>query len=98
MLPQKRRPTHPGEILKYEFLEPLKMSQKQLADAIDLDSTYIKELIQCNRSLTPDIAFRLAKYFNTSAEFWMNLQINLDMWETLQSHKNEYERIASIYT
>ena len=96
MLPQKRRPTHPGEILKFEFLEPLKLSQVQLARAIRISRAEINEIILGKRVLTPDTAFRLAKFFNTSPEFWINLQVNVEMWDTLQSHKNEYEQIGSL--
>lgn len=96
MLPQKRRPTHPGEILKFEFLEPLKLSQVQLARAIRISRAEINEIILGKRALTPDTAFRLAKFFNTSPEFWINLQVNVEMWDTLQSHKNEYEQIGSL--
>ena len=79
MLPKKRRPTHPGEIIRYEFLEPLKITQQQLADAIGVTRIRINEIILCKRSVTPDTGFRLAKYFNTTAEFWINLQMKADM-------------------
>lgn len=86
MLPSNRRPTHPGEILKYEFLEPLKLSQIQLARAIGISRVRINEIILGKRAVTPDTAFRLAKFFKTTPEFWINLQMNVDMWDTLQSH------------
>jgi len=93
MLPKHRRPTHPGEILRYEFLEPLNLTQQQLANAIGVTRVRINEIILGKRSVTPDTAFRLAKLFNTTADFWIGLQNNVDMWDTLQSHKNEYENI-----
>jgi addiction module HigA family antidote len=96
MLPQNRRPTHPGEILKYEFLEPLKLTQQQLAYAIGVTRVRINEIILGKRSITPDTAFRLSKFLNTSPEFWINLQKNVDMWDTLQLHKKEYEQINSM--
>lgn len=96
MIPKNRRPTHPGEIIKYEYLEPLNMTQQQLADAIGVTRVRINEIILGKRSVTPDTAFRLAKYFNTSPDFWINLQINVDMWDTLQSYKNDYEKINTI--
>ena len=76
MLPEKRRPTHPGEILIYEFLEPLKLTQQQLADAIGVTRVRINEIILGKRSVTPDTAFRLSKFLNTTPEFWINLQTN----------------------
>jgi len=96
MLPKNRRPTLPGEIIKYEFLQPLKMTQQQLADAVGVTRVRINEIILGKRAITPDTAFRLAKYFNTTPDFWMNLQLNVDMWETLQAHKNEYEKIGTV--
>jgi len=96
MLPKDRRPTHPGEIIRYEYLEPFKMTQQQLADSIGVTRVRINEIILGKRSITPDTAFRLAKFFNTTADFWITLQMNVDMWDTLQSHKKEYENIKSV--
>ena len=96
MLPKNRRPIHPGEILRYEFIEPLNMTQQQLADAIGVTRVRINEIILGKRSITPDTAFRLARYFNTTPEFWIGMQIDIDMWDTLQQHKKEYDNINSI--
>ena len=96
MLPKNRRPTHPGEILRYEFLNPLKLSQQQLADAIGVTRVRINEIILGKRSVTPDTAFRLARFFNTTPEFWIDLQANVDMWDTLQLRKDEYEHITPV--
>ncbi len=98
MIPKNRRPTHPGEILKYEFLEPLKITQQQLADILGITRVRVNEIILGKRKVTPDTAFRLAKYFNTTPEFWINLQNNLDMWRTFQSNKVEYEKIHPVLT
>ncbi len=96
MLPKHRRPSHPGEILRYEFLEPLKMTQQQLADAIGVTRVRINEIILGKRSITPDTAFRLSKLFNTTPDFWIGLQNNVDLWDALQSHRKEYENIKPI--
>jgi len=96
MLPKNRRPTHPGEIIRYEFLEPLKMTQQQLADAIGVTRVRVNELILGKRAITPDSAFRLAKFFDTTPEFWIGLQNNVDMWDTLQARKKEYARIKPV--
>lgn len=93
MLPQRRRPSYPGEILRYEFLEPLGLTQQQLANAIGVTRVRVNEIILGKRSLTPDTAFRLAKYFDTTPDFWIGLQMNVDMWHALQSNKRAYERI-----
>lgn len=96
MLPKNRRPTHPGEILRYEFLKPLKLTQQQLADLIGVTRVRINEIIRGKRSITPDTAFRLSKLLNTTPDFWINLQTNVDMWDTLQSHKKDYDQINSM--
>ena len=93
MLPKNRRPTHPGEILRYEYLEELNMTQQQLADAIGVTRVRVNEIILGKRSISTDTAFRLAKYFNTTPEFWMGLQMNVDMWDTLRKRKKDYESI-----
>jgi addiction module HigA family antidote len=96
MLPKNRKPIPPGNILKFEFLEPLNMTQQQLADALGITRVRVNEIISGKRSITPDTAFRLAKFFKTTPDFWLNLQLNVDMWDTLQKHSREYERIESI--
>jgi addiction module HigA family antidote len=96
MLPKNRRPTPPGEILRFEFLEPMNLSQQQLADAIGVTRVRINEIILGKRSITPDTAFRLAKFFDTTPEFWIGMQNNVDMWETLKAYKNEYDRIRPL--
>ncbi len=96
MLPKNRRPIHPGEIIRFEYLEPLNLTQQNLADAIGVTRVRINEIILGKRSVTPDTAFRLAKFFNTTPDFWINLQMNVDMWDTLQTHKNDYNKIRGV--
>lgn len=73
------KPIHPGEILKDEFLHHLKISQNKLAMNISVPPNRINQICNGARSITADTAIRLAKYFGTSAEFWMNLQIQYDL-------------------
>jgi len=98
MLPKYRCPTPPGEIIKHEFLKPLNMTQKQLADAIGVTRVRINEIILGKRSVTPDTAFRLARYFNTTPEFWIGLQTDVQMWNTLNSNKSDYDQIRPANT
>ncbi len=72
-------PTHPGEVLKQDFLKPLKLSQYALAKAIDVPQMRISELVNAKRAVTPDTALRLGRYFGTSAEFWLGMQATYDL-------------------
>jgi addiction module HigA family antidote len=72
-------PVHPGEILKEEFLEPLGMSVYALAAALQVPRTRLNDIVLGRRSVTAETALRLAKYFGTSADFWMGLQAQYDL-------------------
>jgi addiction module HigA family antidote len=70
--------THPGEVLRAEFLAPLALRRDKLANAIDVPVQEIREIVRERRSVTADIALRLAKHFETTPEFWLNLQLAYD--------------------
>jgi addiction module HigA family antidote len=72
-------PVHPGEILLSEFLEPLGVSQYQLAKAVDVPARRINEIVHGQRRISADTALRLARYFGTSERFWINLQARYDL-------------------
>jgi antitoxin HigA-1 len=72
-------PIHPGEILRADFMEPLRLSMNRLALDLRVPVTRVAEIIHQRRGITPDTALRLARYFNTSAGFWLNLQIAYDL-------------------
>ena len=72
-------PVHPGEILLTEFLEPLGVSQYQLAKAVDVPARRINEIVHGQRRISADTALRLSRYFGTSERFWMNLQARYDL-------------------
>ena len=74
MLPKNRRPTPPGEIIKYEYMEPLGLTQQQLADALKISRVRVNEIISGKRGVTPDTAIRLSLLFNTTVEFWLGMQ------------------------
>ena len=93
MLPRKRRPTPPGEILRHEFLEPLGITQKALAEALGITRVRVSEIIRGRRALTPDTAFRLARFFDTTVDFWLGLQKDVILWDTFQAHNSEYQKI-----
>lgn len=87
------RPTSPGEILWEEFMKPLGISKSNLARHLDVSYSRINEIIQGKRTITPDTAFRLAAYFDTTPEFWINAQNAVDMFDTLKDHKVDYQKI-----
>jgi addiction module HigA family antidote len=73
------RPIHPGEVLREEFLQPMGMTAHALALALQVPAPRINDIVRERRTVTADTALRLAKYFGTSAEFWMGLQSDFDM-------------------
>lgn len=76
---KKIKPIHPGEILREEFLEPMKISQYRLAKDIGVAPRRINEIIHETRAITADTALRLGKYFSVSPQFWLNLQSHYDL-------------------
>jgi len=72
-------PTHPGEVLQEDFLVPLGLSQYALAKAIAVPQIRVSEIVRGMRSITPDTALRLARYFGTSPEFWVGMQATYDL-------------------
>jgi addiction module HigA family antidote len=84
-LPRNRPPTHPGEMLREEFLRPLGMTQSDLADRIHVSYPRVNEIINGRRGITPDTALRLAQLFDTTPEFWLNGQRNWDLWHAIHS-------------
>jgi len=72
-------PAHPGEVLREDFLKPLGLSQYALAKAIGVPQIRVSEIVNGKRAVTPDTALRLARYFKTSAEFWIGMQTTYDL-------------------
>ena len=79
MISTNRIPTHPGEILKEEFLEPMNITQVFLANHLNIPVQRINEIIRGKRSITPETSWLLSQAFNTTPQFWMNLQTNYDL-------------------
>ena len=86
-------PIHPGEILMLEFIEPLGITQHRVAVAVGVPPRRINEIVHGKRGITADTAIRLARYFGTSEEFWMNLQSNYEL--RLERHALR-EKVAAI--
>lgn len=73
------RPIHPGEIIREEYLEPLGISANGLATALRVSAPRINDIVREKRGISVDTALRLARYFNTTAQFWMNMQTSYDL-------------------
>ena len=81
----KRRPTHPGEMLREDFLPDFGLTVAALADALGVSRQTVNELLRGRRALSPEMALRLAQLFGNSAEFWLNVQRAVDLWDASQS-------------
>ncbi|MFJ3459399.1 HigA family addiction module antitoxin [Scandinavium goeteborgense] len=86
-----RKPTTVGDVLLYEYLEPLDLKINDLAEILNVHRNTVSALVNNNRKLTTDIAFRLSKAFDTSVDFWLNLQQAVDVWEVLNDARTQEE-------
>jgi addiction module HigA family antidote len=89
---KKIRPVHPGKVLADEFLRPMELSQNQVAISMQVPARRINEIVCGKRSVTADTALRLARYFDTSSQFWMNLQARYDLETTKDQKGAEIEK------
>ena len=92
----KRRPTHPGQILKHLYLEPLDLSITELARRLGVSRKAISAIVNERKSVTPDMALRLAQAFSTTPELWLNLQRNHDLWQAAQNSA-AWQQIEPLY-
>jgi len=92
-IPTDREPTHPGEMLREEFLVPMGLTPQALAEAIQVPYQRINEITRRRRGITASTALRLGRYFGTSADYWLNLQLRWDLYHALQAEAAQLERI-----
>ncbi len=92
-VPTHRRPTHPGEMLLEEFLGPMELTQRELADAIAVPYQRVNEIVNGRRGVTPSTALRLSTYFGTSTDFWMNLQLRWDLYHAREAEADILKKI-----
>jgi addiction module HigA family antidote len=92
-VPINRAPTHPGEMLREEFLIPMIITQRELANGIRVPYQRVNELINGKRGITPSTALRLAKYFGTTPGLWMNLQLRWDLYRAQQVEARQLDKI-----
>ena len=93
---RKRRPTHPGEILREDVLPGAGLTQDKLARILGVSRRTISEILNERRPVTTDMAHRLARAFGTSPEMWLGLQQDVDLWDTHQARHKEYDRIKRV--
>ncbi|MCC7001699.1 MAG: HigA family addiction module antidote protein [Gemmatimonadaceae bacterium] len=87
--PLERRPIHPGEILREDFLPEYDLSVSALAESLGVSRQSVNELLRERRAVSPEMALRLGKLFGTSPELWLNLQRNVDLWDAARELKRE---------
>ena len=91
-----RRPTHPGEMLREDFMPDYALTVASLAGAAGVSRQSVNELLRERRAVSPDMALRLARLFGNSAEFWLNAQRAVDLWDTAQAIKADMARIKPL--
>src|SRR5436190_23538914 len=93
---RKRRPTHPGELLREETLPAAGLKASDLAPMLGVSERRVRALLSERRSVNPDLAHRLARVFNTTPEFWLRLQEAVDIWDAWQANRREYDRLKPL--
>lgn len=93
---RKVRPTHPGAMLREDFLPEFELSVSSFAKAIGVSRQTVNELLRERRAVSPEMALRLSRFFGNSAEFWLNAQRATDLWKAARNMKKEIERISPV--
>jgi addiction module HigA family antidote len=96
-MPEKIKPVHPGEILWEEFLRPMGISQYRLAKDIGVQPTRINQIVKGKAGISADTALRLGKYFQMSAQFWLNLQSHYELEITRDRMKRRLDKEVGVY-
>jgi addiction module HigA family antidote len=91
----KRQPTHPGKIIKEDYLKPLSLTISGLASILGVSRKTLSKIINERGSITPDMALRLARAFDTTPELWLNLQKNYDLWQA-EHTSNDWQRVKPL--
>jgi len=92
-IPTDREPTHPGEMLLHEFLLPMELTQQALAGAIQVPYQRVNEVVRGRRGVTPSTALRLSRFFGTSPDFWMSLQLRWDLYHAQRAEADQIRQI-----
>jgi len=94
--PMQRRPIHPGEMLREDFMPDYGLTVTALAEAAGVSRQSMNELLRERRAVSPEMAIRLARLFGNSAEFWLNAQRTVDLWDAAQKLKGTVNRIKPL--
>lgn len=92
---RKVRPLHPGEVIS-DILEDLEITQTKFAEILGVSRRSVNEIIQGKRPITVDMAIRIGKALGNGPQLWLNLQQKVDIWDALQAHKEDYERVVTL--
>lgn len=92
---RKVRPTHPGAVIS-DILEDLEITQTKFAEIIGVSRRSVNEIIQGRRPITVDMAIRIGKALGNGPQLWLNLQQKVDIWDALQTHGEDYERVVTL--
>ena len=95
MKKMKRQPTHPGRIIKEDYLAPLHLTVTDMANKLGVSRKTLSKIINEGGAITPDMALRLARAFDTSPDLWLNLQKNYDLWQAEHGSK-EWQRVKPL--
>ena len=93
---RKIRPTHPGEMLREDFLPDYGLTVSRLAEALGVSRQTVNELLRERRAVSPEMALRLSRLFGNSPEFWLNVQRAVDLWDAAQALGTDVERIKPL--
>jgi len=93
---RKIQPTHPGEMLREDFMTDYGLTTKMLAERLRVSRQTVNELLREHRAITPAMALRLSRLFGNTPEFWLNAQRAVDLWNAQTAYKNELERIQAL--
>jgi addiction module HigA family antidote len=94
--PMKRRPTHPGEMLREDFLPEFALTVAGLAEAVGVSRQSVNELLRGRRAVSPEMALRLSRLFRNSPEFWLNAQRAVDLWDAARAIRDDVARIKPL--
>ena len=94
---RKIKPTHPGEMLREDFMPDYELTTKRLAEALVVSRQTVNELLRERRAISPAMALRLSKLFGNTPEFWLNAQQAIDLWDAQISYKDDLARIKPLH-